>query len=173
MRASNIAIAAAVAFVSCTAALRAEPSVTPQAVGAMLDSIGPSGTSKALSEAQWRQILDGMRDGDPQWLGLAPRLRHGGNAAGNEGIRISVSNALQRNPEAVLRVAGPELPIDQICMDSDIEPAADAVKAYYISTVPAVQAVKSPNLIAERDACLRSLIKSRSREIANAENSAR
>jgi hypothetical protein len=131
--------------------------LSPDHVQAMLDRLGPAAATRALSDREWRQIQDGISLGDPKWLALAPRLAGTGNAGAGEGLIIAISDALQRNPAAVLALSGRQFPIARICRDNAIEPTAQARLAFYAATIPAVRSVRAPWLRARRDACLANL----------------
>jgi hypothetical protein len=125
---------------------------TPELVSWQLDH-GP------LPDAEWKGILARISDGNPHWLRFAPRLADTGNAAGGEGLRIALSNALQRNPDGVLGLIGPQFPAEKICTDNDIEPSAGDVEQFYAATIPAVAGVNVATLAAVRDVCLAALRK--------------
>jgi hypothetical protein len=125
---------------------------TPELVALQLDR-GP------LPNAEWKGVVARITDGNPHWLRLAPRLADTGNAAGGEGLRIALSNALQRNPDGVLGLISPQFPADKICTDNDIEPSARDVEQFYAATIPAVAGVNVAKLAAVRDVCLAALRK--------------
>jgi len=156
----TIVLAAWLAASAAHAQLRAN---LPE-VRASIEREGPAATVKRLTGAgQWDVILDGMANGEPAWIAIAPILAQGADGGAGEGLGVALARALPRAPAAVLHVLdpndGPVLGASRVCSAPFIEPKPGFVEAYKPKAVAAVQAVRSPRLHWAREACLAALKK--------------
>lgn len=124
-----------------------------------IQEVGPKRAVQDMSEAQFDAVLQRAETGDPRWLQLVQDLRPGTDAAYSEGIDIAISNTLQSNAAAVLRLIRDRRPTDVgwICQDRAIEPSADQVRRFQTRAIKAVRNVRDPALHRIRAACLASL----------------
>ncbi|THD62944.1 hypothetical protein [Phenylobacterium sp.] len=133
-------------------------------VRASIEREGAAATVNRLNRAgQWDVILDGMANGEPAWIAIAPLLAEGTDAGPSEGLGIALAQALPRAPAAVLHVLdpkdGPVLGASRVCSIPFVEPKPGVVEAYKPKAIAAVQAVRSPRLRWAREACLAALKK--------------
>lgn len=102
---------------------------------AVLQSIEADGAAKTR-DLIWknkeleRSFMKGVASGEEEWLVVASKIRNVSDAGFTEGIWISMSEALTKNPVAVLKLIGPEFPVEQICSVPFIEPSEARVKRH-------------------------------------------
>jgi len=109
------------------------------------------------SDQGWDRVLAGIASGEQAWLDLAPMLRPGTDGHAGEGLSIALSEALQHNAPGVLRLVAVGNEDDRVCSILAIEPTDQEVANFYAATIPAVEAVREPDLQAVKAACLASL----------------
>lgn len=141
--------------------------VTPAAVTQMIDRLGDEGavnkliTQKTTDQnndlGRFEQVLDGIASGDPAWLALVPRLETGGHAAAGESMPIVVAYALPKNPLGVLRLVTKNRRWLVSCGYPMIEPTKKEERAYFEAAIPAVRAVRDPELQTAKRMCLSEL----------------
>jgi len=133
--------------------------ITPSNVARMLDRLGPRQTVDKLAGTgadfgEYEKVLDGISSGDARWLALVPRLQPGTDAGTSESLRIAVAEALPRNPSAVLRLIEHNPRWREVCTYPMVEPTPKEARTYFKAAVPAVKAVKSPQLQRAKLMCL-------------------
>jgi hypothetical protein len=102
-------------LVACAVVAQVFPSTNPSAIRAKARIVGPRLTYAPLAhdDAKWRVVLQGVRSGDPVWLGVAAALEPALDTHPGEEMLGAVSNVLDRNPrnaiELLLPTYGPEI----------------------------------------------------------------
>ena len=166
----TLSFVAAVTALQGTAPRRDESRpVTPAAVTRMIDRFGGEGAVNKLIAQKttdqnndlglFEQVLDGIASGAPAWLALVPRLETGGHAAAGESMPIVVADALPKNPGGVLRLVARERRWLVSCGYPMIEPTKKEERAYFRAAIPAVRAVRDPELQTAKRMCLSELFR--------------
>lgn len=100
---------------------------------AVLQSIEENGAAKTR-DVLWKNrklgnsFNKGIASGEAEWLVVAAKMRKVSDAGFTSDILISMSEALTKNPIAVLKLIGPEFPEERICSVPFIEPTDAVVK---------------------------------------------
>ncbi len=88
---------------------------------------------------------------------LVPALQPGTDAATGEDLTAALANALQTNPTGVLALAGPTIPLAQICADPQIEPTDAQLDSWTKKTQTALMKVRDPALAQAVAECQKAL----------------
>lgn len=113
-------------------------------------------------------VLIGITSGDSAWLEVARLLKPVADAEAREFLGIAVADALPVAPERVLALIGREYPAERVCGLPFIEQPDSEAVSYFRRAWPAVEAVRRPNLAAQRAACLDALGRARPSGVAPA-----
>jgi hypothetical protein len=110
----------------------------------------------------WASIEDHVASGDARWLELADQLRRYTDAGVSESLDNAVSEALSKNPAAVLRILsgdpGKGFAVRHVCStETFIEPPPGKMRRYLRQARFAVERVTEPQLEKVKQACLESL----------------
>ena len=149
----------------------ASSAITPQLVERMIVKYGAKRTVNILikqpsndpnSDGKFDLVLDGVSSGDPRWLALIAKLEPGlsGHTALAESLPIAVAFALPKNPTGVLRYLASPRWLRTVCGYPMIEPTDKEERTYFKAAIPAVRAVREPNLLRAKRLCLSELMKS-------------
>ncbi len=111
----------------------------------------------AHNQAEWHRVVRRIDLGSPEWLGIAGKLLKGSDAGTSEDLRISLAVALTHNPEGVLRMAGSDLPLEQVCTVPFIEPSKHVVANHKLRVKAALRRVTAKDLTEKKAACLKSI----------------
>jgi hypothetical protein len=125
-------------------------------VNADITKLGAAATVKQLdagSSAQWNAVIAHISGGSTAWLSVAGALGPGVDAGTGEDLTGALSAALLKNPAGVLKLAGPQFPISQICTDPQIEPTDAQVAAWKQKADAALAKITDHALTANVGAC--------------------
>lgn len=125
----------------------AKPLSLPLSSKAVLESIeadGPKKTRDVLSKNKKLEtsFLKGISSGEADWLVVAAKMRKVSDSGFTHGILIAMSEALTKNPVDVLKLIGPEFPIDKVCSVPFIEPSVARVKRHMKSVEKALKPIQ-------------------------------
>lgn len=153
-------LAAVAALILAVVAVRAAPTVAPQAVRQSIRDQGARQTINELQRrGQWEAITDAMDAGQPAWIALAPLLAGGSDAGSAEDLGISLAFALPKNPQAVLTALdmrdGVILGPSRVCGRPFIE--GTEPRGYKARSLAALGRVTAPDLGRRKQACLHAL----------------
>jgi hypothetical protein len=129
-------------------------------VSADIAKLGAAATVKQLdagSGAQWNSVVTHIAGGSADWLAVASALGSGVDAGTGEDLTGALSAALLKNPAGVLKLAGPQFPISQICTDPQIEPTDAQVAGWKAKAAAALAKIHDPALTANVGACRASI----------------
>ena len=139
--------------------------ITPSAVERMIDKYGARLTVKKLTNSPPKRefgdydiVLWGVSRGDRRWLALVPRLKAGTDAATGMALVVAVSEALPRNPKAVLRLIKANPSWRNVCTYPMIEPTKAEERMYFRKAIPAVRSVRDPDVRSVKRTCLANLV---------------
>jgi len=140
----------------------AVPAPSPGAVRADISRLGPRGTIENLTNTgAWEALISRVGAGDEAYIALVPALRQGSDAGWSEDMRIGLAEALPKNPQAVLRLIGPDsdpvLAAKRVCDIPFIEIPKAEVETYRGRARSAVVQVGDASLAGQRAACLAAL----------------
>lgn len=126
---------------------------------AMLESIEENGATKTRdlilkNRKLENSFLKGIASGEAEWLVVAAKMRKVSDAGFTEGILIAMSEALTKNPVPVLKLIGPEFPVDQICSVAFIEPSNAVVKRHVKAVEKALKPIQEGPEAALAKKCL-------------------
>ncbi len=125
--------------------------------------IAVSGASSVVKQLRpgkggsWQTVLRNVETGRTDWLSVAQELLKGTDAGNTESLYFAISLALSRNPEAVLPMLGPEIPVGKICTVPYIEPNEKTEREYRAKTRAALDKITQPDLAARKELCLKEL----------------
>ncbi len=100
----------------------AQNDLTPSSVMAEIQESGANATVSRLYEdnSLWSELLKNIGNGKPAWLKVASVLRGGSDAGANEQLVLAVGEALEHNPEAVLKITVSVMGIG-VCGGPDVD----------------------------------------------------
>jgi hypothetical protein len=102
---------------------------------------------------RWEAILAQINTGQADWIGVAAKLLPGVDAASGEDLTGALAGALRRNPQAVLPLTGPALPLKDVCNVPLIEPTDAQVAQWKRQVIAALDRVHEPTLTDKVKAC--------------------
>jgi hypothetical protein len=112
-------------------------------------------------EAKWECVLRGISDAKAAWLSLAPELLKGSDAGATDELLGSVSEAFERAPTRVLRLAAVKdtepFSIGDICGDTELGKTPRSVLERLHRRRAMVQSLKEPSLASRKRACLEAM----------------
>jgi hypothetical protein len=110
---------------------------------------------------EWRLFLTGVATGKPEWLTLAIKLVPGTDAGATSQLFLSIGEALEHQPQNVLRIAVSELGTGKVCGGPDVD---DSRYDSYALSIKAIELRKTmllkvddSKLFKVRDACIKEL----------------
>ncbi len=118
--------------------------LTSKAVLASIEENGAAKTRDAVLKNRKLEnsFLKGIASGEAEWLVVSAKMRKVSDAGFTEGILIAMSEALTKNPGPVLKLIGPEFPVDQICSVPFIEPTKAVVKRHVKAVEKALKPIQ-------------------------------
>src|SRR6266566_2048824 len=124
-----------------------------------IESEGPRPVLVRLwnDEARFKEVCDKIESGDASWLEVARRLKAGSDAAASLSLDYSVARALPRVPEKVLKLINHGFTVDDVCTSPFIEPEPGVAESYQRRASAALRALRSHDLEAVRDECLKRI----------------
>lgn len=125
--------------------------------------IGPKKVCNTLydDEENWNSLLRNIASGDKKWLKVAVSLKEGSDAGSSEMLSLAVGEALENNPENVLKIALERFEINVICGGPDVDDKR--YDSYELSIkainkrIKKVSSIKDKRLQDIRIECLRHL----------------
>jgi hypothetical protein len=129
----------------------------------LLTQIEHEGAAKVVKElttgdeARWHRVISRIDTGEKGWLEVADKLLKATDAGDTEDLRIALAVALTHNPEGVLRMTGPDLPLDQVCTVPFIEPSKQVIANHKLKVRSALKRVAANDLDEKKRACLTSI----------------
>ena len=156
-------VGAVLAF-ACNATERADSKPRPNDLVLQIKRDGPQVVMSRLWERPevWDVVLEHVASGAQEWLEVAALLHPATDAGSAEMLHEALADALEKEPERVLRMIGQPFDSDFVCFLS-IEPydtAREAIRALD-RRIQRVAGVKHPELAAVRDGCVASLRRQR------------
>ena len=145
------------------AAHSTHPPITSKSISALIER---KGASKALdeiynSETLWPEVLHRIATGSRSWLKIAKQLRAVSDAGASEQLELAVGEALEHQPENVLRFAVPAFSLEVVCSGPDVDdPRFDSyeLSIHAINLRQAkLREIATPNLRHLRNQCIEQL----------------
>src|SRR5205823_5427197 len=115
-------------------------------------------------ESFGRSVMNGIASGDSLWLQVAGQLTPA-SAASQATLAIALASALPHSPDRVLALLGDKYPVEEVCGIPFLKADSMAVIAYHDEATAALDRVRSPSLVATRDACRVALDDGRGRRL--------
>jgi hypothetical protein len=110
---------------------------------------------------EWRLFLSGVATGKTAWLKLAIKLMPGTDAGATSQLFLSIGEALEHQPQNVLKIAVSEFGTGKVCGGPDVDDSRYDSYALSIKAIAFRKAmllkVDDANLFKVRDACIREL----------------
>jgi hypothetical protein len=128
------------------------------------------GAAKAVedlydSPKDWKDLMDSIATGEPQWLRIAVRLRPGVDGGSAEELLQAIGEGLEHRPKDVLALAVPTYRLENICGTPDFDDSRfDSMQSALaaISRRRALVArIVEPNLRKRANDCIRLLDESK------------
>jgi hypothetical protein len=141
----------------------AQPTISTDSVAQRIAIDGAKKTVDAMYQngMEWRQLLTAVATGDEQWLRVAVQLYSGTDAGTTSQLRNSIGEALEHQPQTVLKIVNPALGISGICEAPDVDDKR--YDSYSLSTKAIEKrkkmlgAITDPLLAGVRDQCIKEL----------------
>lgn len=108
-------------------------------------------------QTAWNSVVKKIDIGTPEWLQVPGKLLKRSDAGTTEDLRISLAVALTHNPQGVLRMTGPDLPLEQVCTVPFIEPSEKVIAIHKAKVHAALRRVVAQELQEKKAACLKSI----------------
>jgi hypothetical protein len=115
-------------------------------------------------ESFGRSVTNGIATGDSLWLEVAGQLTPS-SAAAQATLAIALASALPRSPDRVLPLLGDKYPVEEVCGIPFLKADSTAVITYHAEATAALDRVRSPSVVATRDACRVALDEGRDRRL--------
>lgn len=115
-------------------------------------------------ESFGRSVTNGIATGDSLWLQVADQLTPA-SAAAQATLAIALASALPRSPDRVLALLGNKYPVEEVCGIPFLKADSTAVTTYHDEATAALDHVRSPSLVATRNACRVALDEGRDRRL--------
>jgi hypothetical protein len=115
-------------------------------------------------ESFGRSVTNGIATGDSLWLEVAQQLTPV-SAAAEATLAIALASALPRSPDRVLALLGDKYPVEEVCGIPFLKADSTAVITYHDEATAALARVRSPSVVATRDACRVALDDGRDRRL--------
>jgi hypothetical protein len=109
------------------------------------------------SGGPWKEVILHISSGQDAWLSVVGALRPGVDAGTAEDLTGALASALRKNPEPVLKLIGPNFPLDQVCDIPLIEPTNAQLAAWKRSVLDALSHVKDAVLSDRATACSKAI----------------
>ena len=103
--------------------------------------------------AEWKAVMSAVETGSPEWLSIAAKLLSVVDAGTTSDLYFALSLALIKNPEGVLSLVGPDLPLENLCSVPFIEPDRKTVVSHQRAVRAALLKVTAPGLASRKVAC--------------------
>jgi len=146
----------------CLAAYGQHPPRQAKEISAYIDSKGARTVVKELiagDQKAWRQVITKIDMGSTEWLAVAKKLLPATDAGGTQDLHVALAIALTHNPNKVLSMTGPNLPLEQVCTIPFIEPDEKTVREHRRKVRSALGEVTSEALLAKKKECLADIAK--------------
>lgn len=130
------------------------------AIERLVATAGPAAAIAALSAGglglgtRWNALMIAIERGDADWLRVAAALRPGANGATADSLLAALSTALRRNAEGVLRVMGPGIRPEDVCVPRIDDARPIDLKVFEVHSRNALASVSDPALRTLRDRCI-------------------
>ncbi len=137
--------------------------LTPSVVIERLSGNAPRTVVESMynNGLEWRQFLTGVATGKPAWLRLAIKLKPGTDAGATSQLYLALGEALEHQPQNVLKIAASELELGEICGGPDVDDPRYNSYALSIKAIEhrkaMVMKVNDSILRTIRDVCIRDL----------------
>jgi hypothetical protein len=142
-------------------------SENPDSLNREIKSRGASIVVQELYDynATWQAVLSEIAKGGEAWLKIAILLHNASDAGASEMLTLAVGEALEHNPEAVLKIGVKTFGVRYICGGPDVDdPRYDsyklAIKAINLR-IDRVKAIHDPTLRNTAEKCISALQESK------------
>jgi hypothetical protein len=118
----------------------------------MREEISTSGAKAVVkrlnagSGKPWKNLLSKIESGNDEWLQIAAAIRPGVDAETGEDLTFAVATALRKNPVPVLKMIGPDFPLERVCDVPLVEPTNAQVNTWKREALEALDKVNDPAL---------------------------
>lgn len=135
-------------------AVETQAAFGPADLIALIDRLGPEGALQDLladpMDMRWPAAMTGIGLGEQAWLDTVPRFQGALDGEAATSTYAALAQALEHNPEPVLRLASADGSLETVCYP-DI-PETTAAK------IAALEALPDSDMTAYRDECVRWLM---------------
>jgi hypothetical protein len=131
-----------------------------KALGADINSEGATSVVRKLNSgngSQWQHVIRKIESGSAPWLDVAKKLLTATDAGRTTDLYFALSLAVTHNPNGVLSMVGPDLPIEKICSVPYIEPDEKTVRVHRQRVRSALREVTSVKLASQKKDCLKAI----------------
>jgi hypothetical protein len=135
----------------CAAAVRSAASIEREIKAGGADSVVKRLTA---AKGDWDTVVRQVETGKDAWLNVASELLGATDAGNTESLHYALSIALTRNAAGVLRLLGPNAPLEKVCKVPYIEPGPGVVAEYRAKARAALAKVRESGLGARKRDCL-------------------
>lgn len=125
---------------------------TSPSASQMREEIAHSGAKTVVKQLNagsgkpWKNLLSNVESGNDEWLKVAVAIHPGVDAGTGEDLTFAVATALRKNPATVLKLIGPDFPLEHICNVPLIEPTDAQITGWKRDALTALSRVKDPTL---------------------------